>query len=250
MISYKETFTKEEKMILNTIENEGMRLSCMSVFGIMINAATNNICDLSYKKIMKKSRKYKYSSTSMLKRRIDKLKELGLIEVTKKNKTICLVKNCYKIIRKKYVDINEENEKRNEKENEPYIPKHTENTTVIGSPNIRNIELENTIYTYIKDVDTATTITKNLLKDLKIKKEIIRNSVIARVKQVYMKIHTKGATNYITRMIINAVAYFQETSKQVNIKLKKSKGNKRKSNFKGRETICDDESLFGWDILD
>ncbi|MGL5067521.1 MAG: hypothetical protein ACRC6T_06790, partial [Sarcina sp.] len=116
-MNYKVKFSDIEKNIFNTVERDNMRLSAMSVYGVMINSADENgICTLSYKQIMARTkRKYKMVS-SMLKRRIDLLAELGLIKIIKEQVTVSKQRYSYEIVRKTD-DFMEKNGKKNEKEN-------------------------------------------------------------------------------------------------------------------------------------
>ena len=261
-MNYKVKFSDREINMFNTIERDNIRLSAMSVFGVMVSSmGDDDICSLTYKQIIfRTKRKYKMV-LSMLKRRIDKLLELGFIEIIKEQVTKTKQRYSYKIIRKSesFIDIRngKENGKRNGKENETHTLESVETTNFVECTSIQNTKSKKNLYnTYIKDLSIAKEITVNLFKELKIKKDIIKNSVLKRVSEVYKTINEKGADKYITAIILNAVTYFDILSKKHNMQLasnkrnSKNKRSKRVSNFEGRtiskaeyDDLYDDPSL-------
>ncbi|MGL4450599.1 MAG: hypothetical protein ACRCTZ_05350 [Sarcina sp.] len=254
-MNYKVQFSQIEKNIFNTIERDSMRLSTMSVYSILINNADENgICNLSYKQIIARAKRKNKMVLSMLKRRIDLLSELGLIKVIVKKLSDVKQKYSYEIIRKIErfkVEKNEnKNEKENEKKNESDAFERIEDTSFIKNNEVHNIKSKTKIYNniYIKDFDIAKKIALELFKVFKVKKEIIKNTVLQRLQEVYQNINEKGAKRYITTMILNTILFFEKLSKQHNINLvTRNRKNKtaRKQNFVGRTYDKEDyESMF------
>ncbi|MGL5068805.1 MAG: hypothetical protein ACRC6T_13490, partial [Sarcina sp.] len=146
------------------------------------------------------------------------------------------------------------NEKENRKGNEVSNFESIEDTSFIDhAPMQKTKSKENLYNTYIKDLSTAKNIALSLFKELKIKKDIIKNSVLKRVSEVYKTINEKGAEKYINTIILNTVAFFEVLSKKYNMQVvinKKSFKKKRVSNFEGRkfskadfEDMYDDPSI-------
>ena len=259
-MNYKIKFSDMEKNIFNTIERDNIRLSAMSVYGVMVSSmGDDGICTLTYKQIITRTkRKYKMV-LSMLKRRIDILAKLGFIEIIKEQLTKVKQRYSYKIIRRANFFTQKKNEKENENgnKNDVHSFESFETTSFIEPVIVQKTKLKENLYnTYIKDLSIAKEITVNLFKQLKIKKNIIKNSVLKRVSEVYKTINEKGAEKYITAIILNAVSYFEVLSKKHNMQLvsnkrnSKNKRSKRVSNFEGRsiskaefDDLYDDPSL-------
>ena len=243
-MNYKIKFSDMEKNIFNTIERDNIRLSAMSVYGVMVSSmGDDGICTLTYKQIITRTkRKYKMV-LSMLKRRIDILAKLGFIEIIKEQLTKVKQRYSYKIIRRPNFFTQKKNVKENENKNGNKNDVHSfesfETTSFIEPVIVQKTKLKENLYnTYIKDLSIAKEITVNLFKQLKIKKNIIKNSVLKRVSEVYKTINEKGAEKYITAIILNAVSYFEVLSKKHNMQLalnKRKEKKKKISNFTQRE---------------
>ena len=232
-MNYKVKFSDIEKNIFNMIEMDKMRHSAMSVYAVMINSTGDSeVCTLSYKQIIFKTKRNFKMSSSMLKRRIEKLEELGLIKIIKEKISSAKQKYSYKIVRKAETHIIEKNEKQNEKENEKNSIESIENTSFIDGESVQNSKSKNIYNIYIKDIDVARDIAKELLKKLNIRKEIIKNTVIEKVEQVYKTINEFGARAYISTLISNTVLFFEALSKKINMKVAKMKSKSREKSSK------------------
>ena len=257
-MNYKAEFSQSEKNIFNTVERDNMRLSAMSVYGVMINSfECGDVCTLSYKQIIfRTKRKYKMV-LSMLKRRIELLEKLGLIKIIRNQLSVSKQKYSYKVIRKsdsfEPVENGKENHNENEKKNGADRLESVEDISFIDYESIQKPKQKEILYnTYIKDLSIAKEITVKLFKELKIKKDIIKNSVLKRVSEIYKTINEKGAEKYISTIILNTVMYFEVLSRKYNAKLviNKRVGKRKFSSFEGRtrtkeeyEELYDDPAL-------
>ena len=225
--NYKAQFTTTEKNIFNMVESEKLRFSAMSVYGVLINSSEENISELTYRQILDKTiRNYKMS-TSMLKRRIEKLAELNLIEIVKEELSKVKVKYRYKIIRKLDAIIPVKNEKENEKENEDKLPQLVENTTSNPPIPVQNSESKKDIYNiYIKAFEKDKLI-KEAISIFGIKKHMIIKAI--KHKLFYKDLNKAGAIQYINKVILETLSFFEQLGKLTNMQAKKVFNKKQKA---------------------
>lgn len=232
---YVRNFTESEKQLFNTkIEKDKIRYSTMSVYSYLIKQFENTdklVLEISYRDFLKKYKHHHEKiSLGTLANRFEKLIELGLLSVVKKGQ-----KNFYKL-----------NSFLNSFLNSSNLPESTDITNINEVDEIPKAKsLIRDIYNIYISASEADAIANEVIKDLGIKRKIVKKAIAMRVKQVSSTINPAGAVAYITKIAIETITYFEIAAQRVNklITIKKNKENRNASkqvkgnfnNYKQRE---------------
>ncbi|WP_297436982.1 hypothetical protein [uncultured Clostridium sp.] len=217
---YLRAFTDAEKNLFNTkIEKDKIRYSTMSVYSYLLKQfgdAQVEELEVSYRSFLKKYHKHHEKiSKDTLANRLSKLIELGLIQLTKIKQ-----KHIYKLVRK----VDSFSDSFSDSQN---VVETVENTSLESDseiPKAKSLTRDiNNIYISASEADT---IAKEIIKELAIKRKIVKKAILLRVKTVYSNINKAGAIPYITKIAINAVEYFNIAATRANKIITANKKNK------------------------
>lgn len=230
--TYKRKFNDKEMNIFNTMENELVRQSTMSVYSYFMKLieedGVNGELLISYRKFIKRYNYYhKKICLSTMKNRIDCLEELGLLLVRKESRKTYFKLTTSESVIPTPAHIDEvENEEMNNKMNDTESPLSPETTSIkaddtsckteTATKNIIDIDSNNNqvaksgipyetykeIAPKVTDIALVCSRARELCKELGIRTAKIVNAVIGALIPRYRTITVAHLDNYIRKVII------------------------------------------------
>ena len=212
-MAYKINFTEKELNIFNTIERQSKKESLMSIYSYLLKHSNkeSNTLEISFNKLYNMYIRYhKQLGFSTLKKRVNTLKELGLIVIEKNSKGV----NKYLFTKFTIADNvadNVANKKCAETveittiEEELKIPKYLNLSYIdndIDSNNNSNTNNEFKTLEKVNDKSIVINRAKELLKELKVKSSWIKKAVLDKLSKYYSNITIKYLDSYICKVIM------------------------------------------------
>lgn len=249
--NYLRKFTELEETTLNKIDKDKVRYSTMSIYSYLIKLANEDeTIDISHRSFLKKYNHYHNKiSLGTLNNRIKLLKELNLITPTKEvNRGQGI---SYKLNRKLNTKLN------------TLKPVESLDITTVQHDveSCKAKSLTKDIYNiFISTSEEAENLAKEVLKELKIKSNWVKNSLIATVKERYKKINIAGAKAYLRKVVLQLQAYSKTIYQKTKLKYKHKKNNKKDFSFNKTNKFNDytqreydyealENELLGWDNI-
>ena len=263
---YPDEFTDVEKNLFNTkIENEKVRSSAMSIFAYLrkqlrLIGAGIDVIEMSLRKFLKKYRRcHQNISLDTLSKRMRLLADIGFIEIYKNGQ-----KNVYKI---KKLDENIEISNSAANLSDGFSDGFSDGLNKAQSIDMTTTEedsqkpkykINKDIYNKYITASEIDAIVSEVIKNLDIRRKIVKNAIRSKIKRVAHKLNPAGAYSYVEKVAIDTYNFFRISSERANkiatILMNKKKAKEKKSlkfqNYPQREYdhAALDEELIGWDI--
>ena len=270
---YKVQFTDAETIVLNnSCYRKDTRENLMSVYSYLVKYCNERgSFNISFEELHSMYiRHHKKISLTALKRRITRLKEIGLVFVEKIYKLGYYI-NSYKVNRTPVTSNRPTN--RTEEWTEEWTAQEpveaVENTSVEvceEKPKYQTLNTKKTIdidynnnnvkkeSEKVKDIKVVIKAAKKLFKDLKVRSKFVRNRVLAKLNKYGLEISVLGLDNYIEKVIEESrqISKANYEISQANInKIKNEKRAKtlRFNNYEQRQYDWNslERKLLGWE---
>lgn len=249
---YLNEFTDREKELFTRIEKDKERWSAMSIYAYfkkLFKKAGTEELEISYRDFLKRYKHHhKKISLDTLGRRIRLLVQIELLVLIKNGQN-----HIYRLTEATSDDFYDRfSDSFSDKGNNTQSPEITKFVEDCEIPNTKY--LNNNIYNKYISASKADAICDEVIKELDIKRKIVKNAIKLRIKQFANKINPTGAYQYIMKVAIDTYNFFKASAERANkiISVNKKTNTKKTlkfQNYPQREYDYEalEDELFGWD---